>query len=68
MERALRASASRDAEVRVLPGLNHLFQRATTGLPSEYVTLEETFDPAALDQLGGWIGARLGAVARGRDR
>jgi pimeloyl-ACP methyl ester carboxylesterase len=68
MERALRASVSRDAEVRVLPGLNHLFQHATTGLPSEYVTLEETFDPAALDQLSGWIGARLGAVAQGGDR
>lgn len=39
----------------VLPGLNHLFQTATTGAPSEYVDIEETFAPAALEIIGDWI-------------
>src|SRR5690606_38658460 len=32
-----------------LPGLNHLFQTAKLGTIEEYVTLSETFAPAALD-------------------
>lgn len=41
-----------------LPGLNHLFQHARTGLPSEYASIEETFAPEALGILGDWILAR----------
>jgi pimeloyl-ACP methyl ester carboxylesterase len=38
-----------------LPGLNHLFQTASTGTMEEYVTLSETFAPAALDLLAQWV-------------
>ncbi len=38
-----------------LPGLNHLFQTATTGLPTEYATIEETFSPAALEEIAGFL-------------
>ena len=52
---ALRAGGNRDVTVRELPGLNHLFQSATTGGPAEYGTLEETFAPAALQLIGDWL-------------
>ena len=38
-----------------MPGLNHLFQTAKTGAPSEYGSIEETIAPAALDAIGEWI-------------
>ena len=47
-----------DVEVRVLPGLNHLFQPATTGAFSEYAEIEVTFDPGALEIISGWIRRR----------
>ncbi|HEV2366239.1 MAG TPA: alpha/beta fold hydrolase [Caulobacteraceae bacterium] len=47
-----------DVQVEVLPGLNHLFQPATTGSPAEYSAIAETFDPAALQKIGDWIERR----------
>lgn len=44
-----------DATVTELPGLNHLFQTATTGLPSEYGTIRETIAPIALRTVEDWI-------------
>ena len=49
------ASGNRDVTVKELPGLNHLFQTAPTGAPTEYATIEETFAPAALQVIGDWI-------------
>lgn len=43
------------ATVVELPGLNHLFQHATTGLPSEYGQIEETIAPAALERIATWL-------------
>jgi pimeloyl-ACP methyl ester carboxylesterase len=43
-----------DVTVRELPGLNHLFQTAGTGLPAEYSTIEETIAPSALDLIVDW--------------
>lgn len=42
-----------------LPGLNHLFQRSETGAMSEYASIDETINPAALQQIGDWISARF---------
>ena len=53
-----------DATVKVLPGLNHLFQTADTGLPGEYSQIEETFAPKALDLIGDWIAERTRADAQ----
>ena len=44
-----------DAEVVVLPGLNHLMQTSGTGLPGEYGTITETLALAALTTVGDWI-------------
>jgi hypothetical protein len=38
-----------------MEGLNHLFQRSSTGHPSEYGFIPETFAPEALKVLGDWI-------------
>lgn len=44
-----------DAEVVVLPGLNHLMQHATTGLPNEYETITETLAPEAIAAVTDWV-------------
>lgn len=46
-----------------LPGLNHLFQNAKTGLPSEYADIEETIAPLALQTISRWIGLQVGLSA-----
>ncbi len=38
-----------------LKGLNHLFQTAKTGSPTEYNTIDETIAPIALKTIGDWI-------------
>ena len=43
------------ADCRTLPGLNHLFQHSKKGSPDEYILIEETFAPEALQALGDWI-------------
>jgi hypothetical protein len=55
MREALRSSPSDDGTVRVLDGLNHLFQPADTGLPSEYAQIETTMAPRALRAVSSWI-------------
>jgi fermentation-respiration switch protein FrsA (DUF1100 family) len=52
---ALKAGGNRDATTRELPGLNHLFQTAKTGLPTEYATIDETIAPIALQAIGDWL-------------
>jgi pimeloyl-ACP methyl ester carboxylesterase len=51
-----------DATVRELPGLNHLFQTATTGAVSEYGLIEETMSPAVPELISGWILQRFNDV------
>jgi uncharacterized protein len=46
---------NRNVTVKALPNLNHLFQTCTTGAPSEYGKLEETFSPVALDMISDWL-------------
>lgn len=41
--------------IKVYPGLNHLFQSCTTGLPDEYVNIEETISPMVLQDMAEWI-------------
>jgi hypothetical protein len=52
---ALTAGGNTHFEVKELPNLNHLFQTATTGAPSEYASIEETFAPVALTTITNWI-------------
>jgi hypothetical protein len=55
---ALERGGNRDVTVKAMPGLNHLFQTSATGAVAEYATIEETFAPAALEEISGWIGNR----------
>lgn len=60
VKEAFERGGNPDATTRLLPGLNHLFQRAETGSPTEYATIEETMDPVALEAVGDWILKRFG--------
>ena len=51
----LKAGGNKDYTVKEMPGLNHLFQTAKTGSPTEYTKIEETISPAALELIGNWI-------------
>jgi pimeloyl-ACP methyl ester carboxylesterase len=55
LKQGLQAGGNRDVTTQVLPGLNHLFQTAPTGSPSEYGIIQETFAPAALQLIGDWL-------------
>jgi pimeloyl-ACP methyl ester carboxylesterase len=60
IQQALRAGGNRDVTVEKLPGLNHLFQTARTGAPSEYGEIEETMSPVVLQRVTAWILERFG--------
>jgi dienelactone hydrolase len=55
IRKALAASGNKNVEVDELPGLNHLFQPAKTGAPSEYSEIETTISPIALEKIASWI-------------
>ena len=54
-EKALKAGGNKQYTVKELPGLNHLFQTATTGLHIEYGQIEETMSPLALETISEWM-------------
>jgi len=60
VEQALERGGHQDATVQIIPGLNHLFQEAETGLPTEYQQIEQTFSPDALRLVSEWIVKRFG--------
>lgn len=55
IERALIFGGNSNYKIEGLPGLNHLFQHAISGSPSEYGKIEETFAPEALTMISAWI-------------
>ncbi|MFT0751865.1 alpha/beta hydrolase family protein [Synechococcus sp. RC10A2] len=55
IERALREGGNKRITIRRLPNLNHLFQKARTGLITEYTEIEETFNPNALEVIRKWL-------------
>lgn len=55
IEKALKSGGNKAFRTVNLPGLNHLFQHCSTGLPSEYGKIEETFSPEALKIISDWI-------------
>lgn len=55
IRKALEDGGNRHVEVDELPGLNHLFQTAKTGSPSEYAGIEETISPVALEKIASWV-------------
>ncbi|MCS7209924.1 MAG: hypothetical protein NZ874_10180, partial [Fimbriimonadales bacterium] len=55
IERALREGGNKRVTIRRMAGLNHLFQKARTGLITEYAEIEETFNPEALEAIRKWL-------------
>src|SRR5207244_6173187 len=47
IQKALQEGGNQDFQTKELPGLNHLFQHAPTGSPTEYGGVEETIAPHA---------------------
>ena len=55
IEAALQRGGNTSYEIHALPDLNHLFQHAETGSPSEYATIEETWSVEAMELIADWI-------------
>ena len=55
IETGLLSAGNTRTTAMILPGLNHLFQNCETGMPDEYGSIEETFDPKTLDIISEWI-------------
>lgn len=55
IEDALKRGGNKNFEIKMLPGLNHLFQTSKTGAVSEYGQIEETFSPTALETMLNWL-------------
>jgi pimeloyl-ACP methyl ester carboxylesterase len=54
---ALEKARNKKFVIKELPGLNHLFQEAKTGLPSEYAEIEQTLSPLMLKEITNWLKA-----------
>lgn len=46
---------NKKSQVKIYPGLNHLFQECTTGLPTEYINIEQTISPIVLEDITSWL-------------
>ncbi len=55
ISRILAKSGKSDFTIKEFDGLNHLFQTAVKGLPSEYGSIEETIAPEVLEYINSWI-------------
>jgi len=53
--KALEKAGNKDFTIIEYPGLNHLFQESETGMPDEYIKIEQTFSPEVLDDMTNWI-------------
>lgn len=52
---ALAKGKNKNVTIKEMPNMNHLFQECTTGSPSEYSEIEQTFSPVALDVMTNWV-------------
>ena len=55
LKQALQDAGNKDADIRELTDLNHLFQHAYSGTPTEYAAIEETFSPDAMQIISDWL-------------
>jgi pimeloyl-ACP methyl ester carboxylesterase len=58
IELGLQTAGNKDYELVALEGLNHMFQTAITGAPSEYRKLNETFNEEAMKTILDWVKGR----------
>jgi pimeloyl-ACP methyl ester carboxylesterase len=52
---SLAKAGNKNVTIKEFKGLNHLFQKAETGAPSEYTKIEETFNEEAMKFVSDWI-------------
>jgi uncharacterized protein len=55
IRKALQEAGNKDFQATELAGLNHLFQHAPTGSPTEYGGIEETMAPEVLNSISDWV-------------
>ena len=58
IKKALAEGGNKNFKVAILPGLNHVMQKCEIGAPWEYVHLEETMSPLAMEAMRDWIKER----------
>lgn len=63
IRKALEEGGNQHFTVRELPGLNHLFQTAESGMLDEYSRIEETISPKVLEMITAWIRDRAKPAA-----
>lgn len=59
MAKALEQGGNTAYTISKVPGVNHLFQTATTGGIAEYGRIEETIAPRVLEEIGDWIANKV---------
>jgi pimeloyl-ACP methyl ester carboxylesterase len=57
LRKAYDTSGNQDFTVVEIEGVNHLFQKAQSGLPALYGAIEETIAPEVLATIGNWVTA-----------
>ncbi len=62
IESALKKGGNNDYTVKVFEDANHLFQKANTGMPTEYPQLEKAFVPDFLSYVSAWLLERVEVV------
>ena len=55
IEKFVKNGGNNDVTIKMYEGLNHLFQEAKTGSPTEYGTIEQTFSPVVMEDVAKWI-------------
>ncbi len=55
IKNSLAKARNKNVTIKEFKGLNHLFQKAETGAPSEYAKIEETFNEEAMKFVSDWI-------------
>ncbi|HJZ65583.1 MAG TPA: alpha/beta fold hydrolase [Candidatus Acidoferrum sp.] len=56
IQKTLEDAGNKNTTTKPLPGLNHLFQHADSGTPTEYGAIEETISPEVMQIIGEWVG------------
>ncbi|GAB1468464.1 alpha/beta fold hydrolase [Candidatus Cloacimonadota bacterium] len=57
IQATLHQAGNKHVTIREYPNLNHLFQECATGLPDEYIQIEQTFSPDVLEDIAAWVKA-----------
>lgn len=55
IEEALMKAGNKSFDIVAIDDLNHLFQKAKTGMPEEYASIKESFNQDVLELMSKWI-------------